>query len=787
MKHPLSGLDDDIRDYLERETQDNIDRGMTPDVARAAALRKFGNVALVREDTRAVWIPLLADQAMQDVRYALRTMRRQPGFTLAAIVMLAIGLGLVAGGYTVFNGLFVRGWAVPDNGRVFKAAAERVAAPSVGYVDDGFSAGAFEFLRRNAKAADYVALNLENYRISAQPGPDRTSTSGMIVSPNTLETLRIPMQLGAGFGDRRTTEPRVVISDGIWRRVFGGDPQIIGRTAWVDAVPMTIAGVTARGFEGLAERALEVVVDTGSAEVAGIVRRRPSDRLADGTRCCVMLAGRIRDGWTRTQVREELQLLTSGYRLDTGQPPLTVELAGTAPGEGLRRSRNGEALTIYLSLVGAGVAMVLLLTCANVGNLHLARSLRREREMAVRLSLGASRARVVRQLLTEGLVLAAAAGGCAFAMTAAVPIGLRAIEDNVSATMFASDWRVGAFTLAGVVATSLLVSLAPALQTTRIVWRGATATMSPRTGRVRGVVLAAQIAIAAVLVLSATLLARGIGHALSAPADFALHTTTAVRVQSPDGRSADARQAAEIAAQARANGLTVGFAETAPVSAQSGFQTSTTLPGSDVAFRCRAMPLDATAFGVLDLRLSAGRLPSDQREAREAAINEMLARQMWPGESALGKTFTLSFDRTSYTVVGVTRDAHLTSLAAVEPLVHMAPRGAGLHALLVRASPDTEARIKAVVAAIDPRLSATFTPLSESVKRTMANAQGGAMVAGALARSRCCWPSSVCSACFPTSSRSAARRSGFGWRWALRGCRSAPRCSARRGRPSRAG
>jgi predicted permease len=729
-KHPLDGLDDDIRDHLERETQDNIDRGMTPQDARAAALRKFGNVALVREDARAVWIPVLADQAMQDVRYALRTMRRQPGFTIASVAMLAIGLGLVAGGYTVFNGLFLRGWAVPANDRVFRVEATRVSAPTVGYVSDGVSDGAVDFIRRSATAADYATLRIETFRIAAQPDPRGTHTQGMIVSPDAIDTLGIPMQLGSGFAGPAAAGPRAVMSDGIWRRLFGADPAIVGRTAWIGAQPVTIVGVTARGFDGLGERPLDVVVDTASAVALG--KRGSPVRVADGTWCCAQVVGRLRDGWTRAQMQQELQLLVARYRADTGQPPLTVELITTAAGEALRRSRRGNLLVITLTLFGAGFLLVMLLTCANVGNLHLARSLRREREIAVRLSLGASRARVVRQLLTEGLVLAAAAGVCAFAMTASVPYLLAMIEDNAKASMFASDWRVAAFTLAAVVATCLLVSLAPALQTTRIAWRGATPTMSPRTGRVRAVVLAAQIAIASVLVMSATLLARGIGHALAVPADFALHGTTAVRVQTPDGKAIDTRRLAGVASAARANGLPAGLAETTPVSERSGFPTSTRAQGSDVEFRCLVMPFDAAAFGVLDLRLSAGRLASDDGHAREAVVNETLARQMWPRQSALGKTFTLAFDRTTYTVVGVTRDAHLTGPALVEPLVHVPPRGAGLHVLLMKASPALEPRVKAVLASIDPQLTATFTPLSASVKRTLANAKGGAAVAGAL-------------------------------------------------------
>ena len=413
--HPLSDLDADILDHIERETQDNIERGMAPEEARFAALRKFGNVTLAKEEARVVWIPRILEQLAQDIRYALRTMGRQPGFTVAVISMLAIGLSLVAGGYTVFNGLFLRGWAVPDSAQVFRAGAERAVKPSTGFVPDGFSVGAYTYIRANAKTADYVALTIQFFRVRAVSGTGGTHTPGMFASENVIETLRIPLQLGSGFGHSSANfGPRILISDRVWRLVFGADPQIIGRTAWLTGVATTIVGVTARGFDGLAERPLDVIVDMSSAYAWG-ASRSASQLSADGSACCVMLAGRIRQERTRPQVREELDRLTAQYRQSTGEPALAVELASTAP----MGRRASDAVKVVLSLIGAGFLLVLLLTCANVGNLYLARSLRRKSEIAVRLSLGGSRERIVRQLLTEGLVMASIAGACAFAMTAA--------------------------------------------------------------------------------------------------------------------------------------------------------------------------------------------------------------------------------------------------------------------------------------------------------------------------------------------------------------------------------
>ena len=732
-RYPLADLDADIRDHIERETQDNIERGMSPEDARYAALRKFGNVALAREDTRAVWIPLVFEQFIQDVHYALRSLRRYPGFSLAAVSMLTIGLGLVAGGYTVFNGLFIRGWAVPDNTGVFRVHAERAGAPTAGYISDGFSLGAYKYIRANAKSADYVAMTIEYFRVRAEAGTGGVLTPGMFISHNFIETIRIPLQRGTGLGGVPVaTAPRILISDGVWRRLFGADPQIVGHTAWLSGVATTIVGVTARGFDGLAERPLDVIVDMSSASAFGSMRGG-TIRTSDDMTCCVRLAGRRRLGFSGSQVREELDRLTAQYRQSVGQPALSVMLGDTTPGGDIRRrGAAGDVVGIALALIGAGIVLVLLLTCANVGNLYLARSLRRKREIAVRLSLGASRARVVRQLLTEGLVMASVAGACAALMTTGVPLVMRLLEDNSTATMFASDWRVAAFTMAGVVVTCLLVSLAPALQTTRIVWRGATATMTARTGHMRGVVLAVQIAIAAVLVLSATLLARGIGHAVSAPSDFALQTTTAVTLERPANMSFDSKRENEFrAALAQAvknSGVAIGMASTVPAAANP---TSVRPAHSEIEFRCKVLALTASAFAVLDLRIASGRLASDDTAAAEAVINETLARQMWPSETALGKTLTLNRNRRTYTIVGIARDAHLTSPSEVEPTVHVAPY-AGTPVLLARTTPGLERTIAALVRPLDPQLDVDLMPLTETLKQTLENARIGAAIASGL-------------------------------------------------------
>jgi predicted permease len=671
----------------------------------------------------------LAGSIAQDLRFAVRQVRRAPGFSLAAVLMLAIGLGLTAGTWTVINGIFLRGWNVPDSARVFRADAGVAGAPDGGRLRDGFSPRAVAHVRASAQRADYVAFLIEYFNASAQPGVDGALTPGLFVSDTFVEVLRIPLALGTGLSaPAATDEPRVVISHRLWTRIFAGDPGALGRHVWLQGVPAVVTGVTAPEFDGLAERPVEFMVelaraprwpDTYGARVVGT-----------DAGCCLMIAGRRRAGWDRRGVQQELVLLTAQYRHAAGQPELAITLRGTAFGDS---PQLAAAVPQILTMLFAGVALVLLLTCANVGNLFLARSLRRRREIAVRMSLGAGRARVVGQLLMEGLLLAGFAGGAALLFTRAVPGIIALTGENAPAQLFAADWRVLAFTLAATLVVCLLVALTPALQASR---RPDGRSSAVRAGRLRQWVLAVQIAVAAVLVLSAVLITRGIQQAASLRADFALHTTSAVTFRLPSDVANDAARLATVRAALLAvlaqGGFRAGLADKIPVSDDASSRTSIRPHGSSVDFRVELLPLSSAAFGVLDLGIVAGRLPSDDPAAAEAVVNETLARRVWPDRTALGRRVFLNYGDRDYTVVGIVRDAHLTSLSEIPPLIHVAPWVRPLPIVLARWSPDLWPRVRALAASVDPSLSVAVTPLAQSVRQTLRNARIGAAVAGAL-------------------------------------------------------
>jgi predicted permease len=645
--------------------------------------------------------------------------------------MLAFGLGLTTGGFTFVNGLFFRGFPVPDSDQVF--LVQPVFRETVGRVDDGLSYGAYRHIASNADLADYVASGAAFVNIGTQRDT-RSSGSvpfGLYVSDNFFQALRIPLQMGtpprpAGPG----TPPTVVISHQTWQTIFAGDPNILGRTAWLGGHPSTIVGVTTPDFTGLGRQTM-IYAPLWAAPVLAS-GRNVGDVVANETTCCVSVAGRERRGASRAAILSELDGLTMQYRSSIGRAPLTLSLPDTSVGSAVTQ-RGGVAAV--LAMLAAAALLLLILTCANVGNLYLARSLRRQHEVVTRLALGASRARLVRQFLTEGLALSSLAGVAAFGVAAAIPKVMILSGADLSAASFSPDWRVALVTALAVFAVCAFISLAPALRATRVVWRGSAATATARSGRLRGGLLAVQIAIATVLILSAALIARGIQFGVSAPSDFALKTTTAAVLEWAAGvRPTAARLQlfrANLAAGIQASDVPMGLATQIPVSDNAGLITSVRRSDANVNYDGRVFAISTSGADVLGLRLVAGRWASDSDAALEAVINETMARQVFGEQSPVGQPLQLAYNDTVYAVVGVTADAHILSPGRVEPIIHIPPTR-DMPVLLTEKTPAAEASVRALVGSIEPSLTVRFVPLTESIRTTVEDATVGAVIAAGL-------------------------------------------------------
>ena len=728
-RHYARDLERELQVHREMAVRDLAGAG-TPDQIRRAAALQLGNTTLVREDVRTMWLPKLLQELMQDARYAVRSFRREWRFTIAAIALLSLGLGVTVGGFVLMNGLFLRGWPVPDAGAVFRVTP--VLSPSAGRIDDGLSFGAYQYISANATSAEYVASGGAYVRISSArderfPG---SVPVGIYISDNFFSVLQIPLQMGTPPRPMaQGLEPTVVIADHVWRSIFQSDPNVIGRQAWLDGKPVTIAGVTAREFTGL-DQAAGVYVPLWAAPQLS-ARGSIQDAVANPQACCVTVAGRRRTGVPAAAVAAELQTLAGQYRSSIGRPVLSLALGGTGSGDAMLA--RGVAPT--LALAGASAVALLLLTCANVANLYLARSLRRQHEITTRLAIGAGRGRLIRQLLTEGLVLAAMAGVVVLGAAAAVPSMIVASGGDVSAARFGVDVPVALATIGAVLFVCLVVSLAPALRATRVIWRGSAAMSSARTGGLRGLLLGVQVALATVLVLSATLITRGIQHGLTEPMGFAVDTTTAGEIRwPPDATPGSARRSALRSSLLAASSpeAPIGLVSTVPASARPGLSTSVRQPNVEVDYSISLFPMSTSAAEVLKLELVTGRWSSDDPREREAVVNETLARLIWGNVAAIGRTLSLDFNDTDFVIVGVARDAHLRGPREVEPMMHIAADQGALYVLTARTT-EAENAIGAILRTLEPTASIRFTPLSESIHATMAMARGGAIAAGGLA------------------------------------------------------
>jgi predicted permease len=502
--HPLDSLDDDIRDHLDREIQRNIDRGMSPEAARDSARRAFGSVMRAKEDARAVWIPLWMDQLGQDIRYACRTLRKSPRFSVVAVAMLALATGLNVTVFTIRDAMLFRGYPLAKrNDRLVYVQVRRpVGRWGVPYVD-------FEAWRTQAQTFEGLAF-VASLPISLRDRDGRPlDMDAPSISANTFGLLGVAPTLGRDFAaaDEAPGAAAVaILNHRFWADRYGKRADIVGSTVQINGAPATIIGVMPEGFDFPSQQNLWTSLTASS------------DLRTQGFEGFVAV-GRLRNGATLGEARAALE--TINRRLEAADPASDRRVVPSVLTYSQFRI-GPDAPAIYGSLWAAGW-FVFLIASANLTSLTLSRTIGRVREFSTRVALGAGQWRLTRQILLENLILAGVAGVLGWWMTTwSVGAWARATQSR----FVVLDYRVDSGTLAYLVAISLaaaiLSSLPPIGTVVQLGLNGALngdtrgSTRSLGTKRLASTFVVGQMTLALVLLSGAGILVRSFMNVVGA-------------------------------------------------------------------------------------------------------------------------------------------------------------------------------------------------------------------------------------------------------------------------------
>jgi predicted permease len=659
-------LERELLFHVRQQTEENMARGMPPDDARNAALRRIGGVAWIGEECREMRRVQYIENFLQDLRYAARNLGRSPGFTAVIVLTLALSIGANSAIFSVIRGVLLRPlpYGHPDRiVRVFTRSASFPKFP-VNHYD-------LRDFRSAARGFESMALYTRNdLQLSGAGDPVRLS--GFRVSAGFFHVLGLHPARGREFTQSDELPGnglQVILSDRVWRSHFDAAPDIVGRKIMLDAEPYTIVGVMPPGTEHPGNVYNPVAYgDTVDIWLPFVFNGNPTRRGAHFTE----VIARLKPGVSTAQAEGELNALMA----DLGSK-YNAEKGWTTSVVPIYREVVGSSERLLLVLLGA-VGLVLLIACVNAANLLLARATARQREIAVRTALGAGRGRLVRQMLTESLLLALAGGAAGAALAVG---GTRALVAMLPAgfpraASIALDGTVFAFTLAVSLGTGLLFGLAPALQAARFDVQhglregGRGTTGSGRQARLRSVLVAGEVALASVLLIGAGLMLRSFVNLLRTDPGFrAQHVLTAT-VALPFKTYREKPMVTRFYERALMEFRSIPGVEVAGAGTDlpwtgyddnmGGWKVEGRPGNPDDSSHARYHVASSDYFRALGIPLLRGRTFNDGDAAsapKAIVINQAMARKYWPNEDAVGKRIDFGFDKPEWTtIVGVVGD-----------------------------------------------------------------------------------------------------------------------------------
>jgi putative ABC transport system permease protein len=657
-------------------TQEYLAAGLPPERAREEARRRLGDLDAARRDCRRIdarrGLRVRRRERrlglLQDLRYAARSLRRTPGLTLAILLTLTLGVGANSAIFTVVNGVLLRPLPFAHPERLVTAYGE---FPGLDLTHSNLSEP--ELLDLEGLPALSGLAGYRNTRRTVTGAGEPERLQALLATDNFARVLGVAPALGRFFTadeDRPGGPAVVVLSDALWRARFAGDSGVVGRTLLLDGVPHTIIGVMPRGF-ALEDAALFLPV--------AIDRAAPAPRTAH----YLQAVGRLRDGITLSEARAQLRTLV--LRLNHDFPDAyPANMGFRFELELTTDSIVGSARPGLLTLLAA-VATLLLVACANVANLLLVRAESRRRELAVRNALGAGRARLVRQLLAEGLLLALAGGGLGLLVAV---LGVPELLALSPASLprhgdIAVDRVVCGVTLLLALGTGLVFGLAPALELTGGHLHGALKEGGDRGGtrahgRLRRTLVALEIALAMALVVGASLLLQSFWRLRQVEVGFTPERVLTFDLALPESRYSDGRKV--LGFYSSLEERLAGIPGVTRVGAVSHLPLTGMVGNWDIEVEGRPVrPGDpppspkiniATPgyYSALQIPFERGRgfVPADDERALPVAVvNGAMGRALWPGADPVGRRFRVIGDSTAWlTVVGVAHDTRSWGLTA---------------------------------------------------------------------------------------------------------------------------
>ena len=721
-------LDRELAFHIDMLTEQNVRAGMPPAEARSLALRHFGRVDGVKEDVREAWLARAAETFLQDIRYGLRSLRRNKGFAAVIVVTMALGIGANTAIFSVVNGVLLRPLPYAEADRVVVLNQQR---PLIGETDLGFSPIELDEYRAQSRTLASISEFHEMWFILlGRPEAERVSTG--VISSNFFSTLGVKPALGRDFiaSDEQHGAPAVLIlSHHYWQRSFGGDPGVVGRVFQMNDRPHQVIGVLPPVTQYPSR--VDVYMPTSACPF-----RSAPQMLARRDARMGQAIARMRNGVTVEEVEADLALIASGMQQrhpDIYHEGFGFSAAAVSLQEELTRSFE---TTLYVLLGTAG--FVLLIVCACVANLTLARMVRRGREMTVRSALGASRLRLLRQLLTESTILALI-GGTAGLLLAAAGLDLLvsfAERFTARAGEVEIDKVVLLYTLMTSVTTGLIFGSVPALAG-RFSFAGSLTSAGRGTHHshnIRNLLTVAQIAVSFMLLVGAGLTIRTLFKLQQVDPGIRTDSIMTMRVDlnftkydDPLGERAPFWEELEKRLGAIPGVISVGGAGTFPLNERGPFSNFIHIEGRPAPNTSAHPTADVRVispgyFTTLGQPVVAGRVFShaDRRDAADVVIvNTTMARHFWPGDSPIGKRISGNGGNRWSTVVGVVADArqHLSEPPKDEIYVPMFQSGQLSSNWLVRSSLDEAtiiSELRRAVRSLDPEQPADqFRTLSD--------------------------------------------------------------------------